>query len=169
MDDVDHKLLTLLQGDASLSMAQLGDAVGLSATPVWKRVQKLEAAGVIAGRVALVDPAQVGIGLIVFVAIEAFEHTAGWLAAFAEAVAGMPEVMEAHRMAGEVDYMLRVAVPDMTGFDAFYKRLIAAVPLKNVTSRFAMEQLKHTTAYPLPAHAFRDRRAPEADPGNGGG
>ena len=161
MDDVDHKLLTLLQGDASLSMAQLGDAVGLSATPVWKRVQKLEAAGVIAGRVALVDPAQVGIGLIVFVAIEALEHTAGWLAAFAEAMDAMPEVMEAHRMAGEVDYMLRVAVPDMAGFDAFYKRLIATVPLKNVTSRFAMEQLKHTTAYPLAPRMFRDRRTGE--------
>ena len=161
MDDVDRKLLDLLQADASLSMAQLGDAVGLSATPVWKRVQKLEAAGTITRRVALVDPAQVGIGLIVYVAIEAPEHTATWLARFAATLSAMPEVMEAHRMAGEVDYMLRVAVPDMPGFDAFYKRLIAAIPLKNVTSRFAMEQLKHTTAYPLAPHRFRDRRTGE--------
>lgn len=161
MDDVDFKLLTLLQEDAGLSMAQLGEAVGLSATPVWKRVQKLEAAGVIAGRVVLVEPELVGVGLIVFVAIEAHEHTADWLAAFAEAVNGMAEVMEAYRMAGEVDYMLRVAVPDMAGFDAFYKRLIAAVPLKNVTSRFAMERLKHTTAYPLVPRMFRDRRTGE--------
>ena len=161
MDDVDRKLLDLLQRDASLSMAELGAAVGLSATPVWKRVQKLEAAGTVTRRVALVEPAHVGIGLIVYVAIEAIEHTPTWLAAFASTLGAMPEVMEAHRMAGEVDYMLRVAVPDMAGFDAFYKRLIAAVPLKNVTSRFAMEQLKHTTAYPLAPHMFRDRRAPE--------
>lgn len=161
MDDVDRKLLDLLQRDASLSMAELGAAVGLSATPVWKRVQKLEAAGTLTRRVALVEPAHVGIGLIVYVAIEAIEHTPLWLATFAATLDAMPEVMEAHRMAGEVDYMLRVAVPDMAGFDAFYKRLIAAVPLKNVTSRFAMEQLKHTTAYPLAPHMFRDRRAPE--------
>ena len=144
-------------------MTDLASQVSLSPTPVWKRIQKLEAAGVIARRVALVEPGLVGIGLIVFVAIEAFEHTEGWLASFAEAVDGMPEVMEAHRMAGEVDYMLRVAVPDMAGFDAFYKRLIAAVPLKNVTSRFAMEQLKYTTAYPLAPRMFRDRRTGEAE------
>ena len=161
MDDVDRKLLDLLQQNAALSMAELGTAVGLSATPVWKRVQKLEATGTITRRVVLVEPAQVGIGLIVYVAIEAIEHTPSWLATFARTLDAMPEVMEAHRMAGEVDYMLRVAVPDMAGFDAFYKRLIAAVPLKNVTSRFAMEQLKHTTAYPLAPHMFRDRRAPE--------
>ena len=158
MDEVDRKLLALLQGDATLAMAQLADKVGLSATPVWKRVQKLEAAGVITGRVALVAPERVGVGLIVFVAIEAPEHSPDWMAAFAEAVRSLPEVMDAYRMAGEIDYMLRVAVPDMAEFDAFYKRLVAAVPLKNVTSRFSMETLKHTTAYPLPARAFRDRR-----------
>lgn len=159
MDEIDRKLLAILQRDSTLAMAQLAEQVGLSATPVWKRVQKLEQLGVITGRVALVDPQLVGIGLIVFVAIEAREHSPSWLAAFAAAMAGMPEVMDAYRMAGEVDYMLRVAVPDMAEFDAFYKRLIAAVPLKNVTSRFAMESLKHTTAYPLAARAFRDRRA----------
>lgn len=163
MDEVDRKLLALLQQDATVAMAELAEQVGLSATPVWKRIQKLEQAGVIVGRVALLNPEQVGVGLIVFVAIEAHEHTPDWMGRFAAAMASMPEVMDAYRMAGEVDYMLRVAVTDMGAFDSFYKRLIAAVPLKNVTSRFAMERLKGTTAYPLPAGAFRDRRAPDPD------
>jgi Lrp/AsnC family transcriptional regulator len=165
MDDIDRKLLARLQEDATTPMADLADHVSLSATPVWKRIQKLEQAGVITRRVALLDPEMVGIGLIVFVAIEAHEHSPEWLASFAAAMTAMPEVMDAYRMAGEVDYMLRVAVPDMTAFDAFYKRLIATVPLKNVTSRFAMERLKQTTSYPLPARAFRDRRGGgEPDP-----
>ena len=163
MDDIDRKLLALLQQDATVSMAQLADQVGLSPTPVWKRVQKLEQTGVITRRVALVEPELVGIGLIVFVAIEAHEHSPGWLSDFAAAIAAMPEVMDAYRMAGEVDYMLRVAVADMAEFDAFYKRLISAVSLKNVTSRFAMERLKQTTAYPLSNRAFRDRRAIDAE------
>lgn len=163
MDEVDRKLLALLQQDATVAMAELAEQVGLSATPVWKRIQKLEQAGVIVGRVALLNPEQVGVGLIVFVAIKAHEHTPDWMGRFAAAMASMPEVMDAYRMAGEVDYMLRVAVTDMGAFDGFYKRLIAAVPLKNVTSRFAMERLKGTTAYPLPAGAFRDRRAPDPD------
>lgn len=163
MDEIDRKLLARLQEDATVPMADLADHVGLSATPVWKRIQKMEAAGTIARRVALLEPEHIGVGLIVFVAIEAHEHTPDWMTRFAAAIAGMPEVMEAHRMAGEVDYMLRVAVADMAAFDTFYKRLIAAVPLKNVTSRFAMERMKHTTAYPLIGRAFRDRRGTEAD------
>ena len=163
MDEVDRKLLALMQADATVAIAELADRVGLSPTPVWKRIQKLEQSGVISGRVALVNPERVGIDLIVFVAIEAHEHTAEWMAAFAKAMADMPEVMEAYRMAGEVDSMLRVAVPGKAAFDDFYKRLIAAVPLKNVTSRFSMETLKHTTAYPLPARAFRDRRRDTED------
>jgi Lrp/AsnC family transcriptional regulator len=159
MDEVDRKLLELLQQDTTLSMSDLADRVGLSATPVWKRIQKMEQGGVITHRVALLDPERVGIGLIVYVAIEAQEHTPEWLGKFADAVQLMPEIVEAYRMAGDVDYMLRVAVPNMSEFDVFYKRLIDRVPLKNVTSRFAMERLKHTTAYPLAAHAFRDRRA----------
>lgn len=158
MDEVDRKLLELLQEDVTTPIAQLADRVGLSPTPVWKRVQKLEQSGVVTRRVALVDPGRVGVGLIVFVAIEAHEHTPAWLAGFAAALTAMPEVMDAYRMAGEVDYMLRVAVADMAEFDAFYKRLIATVPLKNVTSRFAMERLKSTTAYPLAQRMFRDRR-----------
>lgn len=159
MDEVDRRILALLQEDATLSVAQLADRVGLSATPCWKRVQKLEAQGVITRRVALLAPEAVGVGLSVFVAIEAGDHTPEWLARFSEAVSAMPEVMEAYRMAGEVDYMLRVAVADMAAFDGFYKRLISAVPLRNVTSRFAMERIKHTTAYPLNGPAFRDRGA----------
>lgn len=164
MDDIDRKLLARLQQDSTTPMADLADHVGLSATPVWKRIQKLEQSGVIVRRVTMLDPELIGIGLIVFVAIEAHEHSPDWLAAFAAAMASMPEVMDAYRMAGEVDYMLRVAVQDMTAFDGFYKRLIAAVPLKNVTSRFAMERLKQTTAYPLPSRAFRDRRGSEPEP-----
>ncbi len=163
MDEIDRKLLGLLQGDSTLAMAQLADQVGLSPTPVWKRVQKLEAAGVITRRVALLDPQTIGVGLIVFVAIEAPEHTEAWMTGFAACLQGMPEVMDAYRMAGEVDYMLRVAVPDMAEFDAFYKRLVKRVPLKNVTSRFSMETMKSTTAFPLPARSFRDRRAVEED------
>ena len=161
MDEIDRKLLGLLQDDATVPMAQLADQVGLSPTPVWKRIQKMEQAGTITRRVALLDPEHVGVGLIVFVAIEAHEHSEEWMARFAAAMDAMPEVMEAYRMAGEVDYMLRVAVADMAAFDGFYKRLIGTVPLKNVTSRFAMERMKHTTAYPLVARAFRDRRASE--------
>ncbi len=159
MDEVDRKLLTILQEDVTLSIAQMAERVGLSPTPCWKRIQKLEATGVIRRRVALVDPDLIGMGLSVFIAIEAGDHTPSWLERFAATVTAMPEVMEVYRMAGDVDYMLRVAVADMAEFDAFYKRLIAAAPLKNVTSRFAMERLKHTTAYPLHGGAFRDRKA----------
>lgn len=161
MDDIDRKLLTILQEDTTLSVAQMADRVGLSPTPCWKRVQKMEAAGVITRRVALLDPVKVGVDLSVFVAIEAGDHTPEWLDHFATAVSAMPEVMEVYRMAGEIDYMLLVAVADMTEFDRFYKRLIATTPLKNVTSRFAMERIKHTTAYPLHGTAFRDRRPVE--------
>jgi Lrp/AsnC family transcriptional regulator len=161
MDEIDRKLLQILQEDATLSIAQMADRIGLSQTPCWKRIQKLEAKHVITRRVAIVDPEQVGVGLSIFVAIEAGEHTAGWLERFSSAVAAMPEVMEVYRMAGDIDYMLRVAVADMAEYDRFYKRLIDAAPMKNVTSRFAMERMKHTTAYPLHSGAFRDRRASE--------
>lgn len=157
MDEIDRKILALLQADATLSVAQLADRVGLSTTPCWKRVQKLEGQGVITRRVALVSPEAVGLGLSVFVAIEAGDHSSGWMERFAAAIAAMPEVMEAYRMAGEVDYMLRVAVADMAAYDTFYKKLIGAVAPRNVTSRFAMERMKHTTAYPLTGPAFRDR------------
>ncbi|MBV9859430.1 MAG: Lrp/AsnC family transcriptional regulator [Alphaproteobacteria bacterium] len=158
MDEIDRKLLQILQQDATLSIAQMAERVGLSPTPCWKRIQKLEAAGTIARRVAIVDPERVGVGLSVFVAVQAGEHTPEWLHTFSACIAAMPEIMEVYRMAGDVDYMLRVAVADMPEYDAFYKRLIALAPMKNVTSRFAMERMKHTTAFPLHPLAFRDRR-----------
>jgi len=161
MDEIDRLLLEILQQDATLSIAQMADRVGLSPTPCWKRIQKLEARGVVARRVALVDPDSVGVGLSVLVAVEAGEHTPEWLEQFSIGVHAMPEVMEVYRMAGDVDYILRVAVADMAEYDTFYKRLIALAPMKNVTSRFAMERMKYTTAYPLHSRTFRDRRAVE--------
>ena len=150
MDATDRKILTLLQGDSSLSIAELAERVHLSQTPCWKRVQKLEAKGIITGRVALVSPEKIGLGLTVFVSIETSDHSTEWLSRVAETVSAMPEVMELYRMAGEVDYQLRVVVADMAAYDGFYKRLISSMPLKNVTSRFAMERIKQTTALPVP-------------------
>src|SRR6188474_3763830 len=149
LDAIDRKILTVLQEDASLSVAEIGDRVGLSSTPCWKRIQRLEADGVIQRRVALVDQDKIGLGITVFVSIETGDHSQDWLSKFADMVGAMPEVMEFYRMAGDVDYMLRVVVTDIAGYDAFYKKLIATVPLKNVTSRFAMERIKSTTALPL--------------------
>ncbi len=150
MDAIDRKILAVLQQDAALSIAEIGHRVGLSSTPCWKRIQKLEADGVIEKRVALVNPDRVGLGVSVFVSVETDDHSEQWLNNFAAIVGAMPEVMDFYRMAGDVDYMLRVIVPDIHGYDRFYKRLIAAVPLKNVTSRFAMERIKSTTVLPLP-------------------
>lgn len=151
LDAIDRKILTLLQEDATLALADLSRAVGLSPTPCWKRVRKLEKTGIITGRVALLDPRKIGLGLTVFVSIETDDHSQPWLAKFATAVSAMPEVMDVYRMAGDVDYLLRVVVPDTAAYDAFYRRLIAAAPLKKVTSRFAMERIKSATAYRLPA------------------
>jgi Lrp/AsnC family transcriptional regulator len=163
MDEIDRKLLEILQDDTTLSIAQMAERVGLSPTPCWKRIQKLETTGVITRRIAVVDPDRIGVGLSVFVAVQAGEHTPEWLQHFSAGVAAMPEVMEVYRMAGDVDYLLHVAVADMAEYDAFYKRLIAVAPMKNVTSRFAMERMKHTTAYPLHPRAFRDRRQGEEE------
>ena len=148
MDQTDRRILAILQEDATLPVADVGARVGLSPTPCWRRIQKLRASGVIERTVALVDPRALGLGLIVFIEVEARDHSPEWLAQFTDTVSPMPEVMEIFRMAGELDYLLRVAVRDMAHFDDFYRRLIAAVPLKNVTSNFAMERVKHTTAYP---------------------
>ncbi|UYO49078.1 Lrp/AsnC family transcriptional regulator [Rhodopseudomonas palustris] len=150
LDAIDRKILTVLQQDASLSVAEIGDRVGLSSTPCWKRIQRLEADGVIIKRVALVDQDKIGLGLSVFVSIESGDHSDAWLKTFADAISAMPEVIEFYRMAGDVDYMLRVVVADMRAYDQFYKKLIGTVPLKNVTSRFAMEKIKSVTALPVP-------------------
>ena len=160
MDSIDLKILALLQTDATLSIATIGERVGLSQTPCWKRIQRLEADGVIDRRVAVLDPVKLGLGLTVFVSIETADHSEDWLERFAETVASMPEVLEFYRMAGDVDYMLRVVVADMQAYDTFYKKLIATLPLKNVTSRFAMEKVKSTTALPLPVPPPRGRSEP---------
>ncbi len=149
MDKTDRKLLALLQEDSTLSIAQLAERVNLSQTPAWKRIQRLEATGVIERRVALLSPEKLGLALTVFVSIEAGDHSPAWLQCFAAAVSSYPEVVEVHRMAGDVDYMLRVVARDIAAYDSFYKRLIAAVPIKNVSSRFSMERVKYTTALPI--------------------
>jgi len=149
LDRTDRKILAIMQEDSSLAVADVAERVGLSQTPCWRRIQRLRADGVIARTVSLVHPEAVGLGLTVFITIEALDHSPDWLDRFTAAVSAMPEVMEVHRMAGDIDYLLRVAVADMAAFDAFYRDLIKAVPLKNVSSHFAMERVKATTAYPL--------------------
>ena len=149
LDLIDRKIVAALMADATQPIAQIADQVGLSQTPCWKRIQKLESTGVLTGRVALADPAKLGLGLTVFVGIEAADHGAGWRDAFMAAVRKFPEIMEAYRMTGEMDYLLHVAVADMAAYDDFYRRLTDAVPIKNLTSHFAMERLRHSTAYPV--------------------
>lgn len=149
LDRTDRKILAIMQEDSSLAVADVAKRVGLSQTPCWRRVQRLRTDGVIARTVSLVHPEAVGLGLTVFITIEALDHSPDWLDRFTAAVSAMPEVMEVHRMAGDIDYLLRVAVADMAAFDAFYRELIKAVPLKNVSSHFAMERVKATTAYPI--------------------
>jgi Lrp/AsnC family transcriptional regulator len=149
VDSTDRKILAILQEDASVSVAEVAARVNLSQTPCWRRIQKLSEQGVIRRTVALVDPQAIGLDLTVFVEVESPDHSKQWLDGFADVLAGMPEVMEVYRMAGDVDYLLRISVANMAAYDDFYQRLIAEVPLKNVTSRFAMERVKYTTAYPL--------------------
>lgn len=149
LDLIDRKIVAELMRDATLPVAQIGEKVGLSQTPCWKRIQRLQENGVLTSRVALADPAKLGFGLTIFVGIEAPDHSAEWREVFVRAVNVIPEIMEVYRMAGEMDYLLRIAVPDMAAFDALYKRLTDAVPIKNVTSHFAMERMKFTTAYPV--------------------
>lgn len=149
LDRTDRRILAIMQEDSSLAVADVAARVGLSQTPCWRRIQRLRAEGVIERTVSLVHPEGVGLGLTVFIAIEALDHSPDWLDRFTAAVCAKPEVMEVHRMAGDIDYLLRVAVADMSAFDSFYRDLIKAVPLKNVSSHFAMERVKATTAYPI--------------------
>jgi Lrp/AsnC family transcriptional regulator, cysteine-sensing transcriptional activator len=149
LDLIDRKILAELMRDATQPVLRIAERVGLSQTPCWKRIQRLEAAGIVEGRVAIVDPARIGLGLTVFVGIEAPDHGTGWREAFAAAVRDIPEIVEVFRMAGDLDYLLRAVVPDMAAFDALYQRLTEAIPIKNVTSHFAMERIKATTVYPL--------------------
>ena len=149
LDATDIRILAILQRDATISVADIGKEIGLSTTPCWRRIQKLEEAGVIRGRVALLDPAKVNAAVTVFVSIKTDQHSLAWLERFHAAVEDFPEVVEFYRMSGEVDYLMRVVVPDIAAYDAFYKKLIARVEIAKVSSAFAMEQIKYTTALPL--------------------
>lgn len=149
MDKTDRKILALLQEDAAQPIADIARKIGLSVTPCWRRIQKLEEDGVIRARVALLEATKIGLGMSVFVAIKTDQHNADWLAEFARTISQRKEVVEFYRMSGEVDYLLRVVVPDMAAYDRFYKDLIAEVRLTDVSSSFAMEEIKYTTALPL--------------------
>lgn len=149
LDAIDRQLLAILQADCDLSLADLAARVNLSTTPCWKRVQRLQEAGVITRRVALLDPKKINVGVTVFVSVRTNQHSQQWFATFRDAVKAIPEVVEFYRMSGDVDYLLRVVVPDIAAYDAVYKRLIGVVELSDVSSSFAMEELKFTTALPL--------------------
>ncbi|WP_174801799.1 Lrp/AsnC family transcriptional regulator [Martelella limonii] len=149
MDRLDRKILRLLQEDSTLAVADIGKKVGLSTTPCWRRIQKMEEEGVIKRRVALLDPEKVNANVTVFVAIRTNTHSVEWLKRFSEVIGDFPEVLEFYRMSGEVDYLLRVVVPDIAAYDAFYKRLIAKIEIRDVSSSFAMEQIKFSTQLPL--------------------
>lgn len=149
LDSIDRKLLALLQEDAGRQVAELAEAVGLSPTPCWRRVQRLKEAGVITRNVVLVDRHKVNVGVTVFVSVRTNTHTQAWFDHFRAAVEAIPEVVEFYRMSGDVDYLLRVVVPDIAAYDKVYKRLIADTQLFDVSSSFAMEELKFTTALPL--------------------
>jgi Lrp/AsnC family transcriptional regulator len=149
MDPIDKAILRELQRDATISIADLARAAGLSPTPCWRRVKRLEEAGAIQRRVAIVDPAAVNLALTAFVAVRTSQHTEAWLRKFTEGVRSIPEVVELHRMSGDVDYLLKVVCPDMRTFDGVYRKLIRVADLTDVSSTFSMEALKYTTELPL--------------------
>jgi Lrp/AsnC family transcriptional regulator len=142
LDNIDRAILRLIAIDASLSLNDIADKVGLTATPCWKRIKRMEETGIIKSRVAVLDADKLGLPVSVFVSVETSDHSATWLANFANTVATTPEIVGAWRMSGDVDYLLHVIVPDIAAYDSFYRKLIAAVPLRNVSSRFAMERMK---------------------------
>jgi Lrp/AsnC family transcriptional regulator len=149
MDSADRQILDLLQRDATRPVSEIAESIHLSTTACWKRIQKLEESGVIRKRVALLDGVKLGVGVTAFVAIKTNQHNTEWLERFHAVVTAIPEVAEFYRMSGEVDYLLRVVVPDIAGYDGVYKQLIRGIELFDVSSSFAMEQLKYTTALPL--------------------
>lgn len=150
LDSIDLRILGLLQADSTLPVQDIAQRVGLSANPCWRRIKQMEASGVIERRVALVNPEAVGLGLTAFVMIRTGQHNPDWLAAFARAVALIPEIVECHRMSGDIDYLLKVIVSDIGHYDHVYQRLIALTPgLADVSSTFSMERLKHGTGIEL--------------------
>ena len=158
---MDLKILALLQEDCTRPVAEIGKAIGVSTTPCWRRIQKLEETGYIKSRVAVLDPAKVNAGVTVFVSIKTDTHSLAWLETFHKAVVDFPEVVEFYRMSGDVDYLLRVVVPDIGAYDVFYKKLISLVEIAKVSSAFAMERIKYTPALPL---AFAAREGRKNDP-----
>ena len=149
MDAIDRKILSLIQKDSTLSVAEIGERVGLSPTPCWRRIQKLEADGVIRDRVVLLDPAKMNVGVTVFIAVRTNHHSRDWLVRFQSVVNDIPEIVEFYRMSGEIDYMMRAVVPDIAAYDSIYKRLIERIELADVSSMFAMETIKWTTVLPI--------------------
>jgi Lrp/AsnC family transcriptional regulator len=154
MDKKDLEILALLQKDASISLAELATAVRLSPTPCWRRLQKLQAEGVIRSQVMLCDPQRLNLGLTAFVSIRAEQHSEEWMRRFLAAAGAIPEIVEIYRMSGEVDYLLKVLAPDVAAYDSIYKRLVKAAALRDVSAGFAMEIIKSTTALPLD-HAMK--------------
>lgn len=149
MDQIDRKILATIQPDATLSLDELSARVALSRNACWRRLKHLEDAGVIAGRVTLIDPNRINVGLTVFIAIRAKEHSLGWLELFKKAVADIPEITGVYRMSGDIDYLIQASVPDVAAYDRLYKRIIAKVALSDVSSSFVMEKIKATTVLPL--------------------
>ena len=149
MDSYDKHILTLLQKDSSISLADISEQVGLSQTPCWRRIQQLEKAGVIRKKVALIDPEHVNLGLTVFVNLKTSQHNPDWLESVQAFADDAPEVTEFYRLSGDTDYLLKVHVPDMKAYDAFYKRLISQAGFSDISSSFAMEQIKYSTELPL--------------------
>lgn len=154
LDRIDRQILALLQADASQPIQRIAEQVGLSVNPCWRRIRQMESAGVIQGRVAVVNPEKVGLGLTVYVRVKTREHSADWARRLNEVIAAMPEILECHRIGGDVDYLLKVVVADMAGYDRIYKELIGRLPsLADVSALFAMERLKSATALPIPAES----------------
>ena len=149
LDEIDRRLLAALQKDAAQSVDALAESVNLSRNACWRRVKRLEADGILTQRVALVDAKAVGLALSVYLMVKTNQHDPAWLKKFSAAIAEMPEIVGAHRMTGELDYVLRVRVADMPAYDRFYQRLIAKVSIADVSASFVMEDIKDTTALPL--------------------
>lgn len=149
VDAIDAQILRILQNDVTVSVNDIAEQVGLSTTPCWRRIQKLETSGVIQKRVALLNAEAMGLGTTAFVQVKAAKHDDKWLKAFAKYASSFDEVVEFYRMSGEYDYMLKVVVQDLKAFDRFYKNLVSGVDLSDVTSSFAMEQIKYTTVLPV--------------------
>ena len=149
MDKIDQKILALLQSDSSLTAEEVGEKVGLSKAPCWRRIQRLTESGVIERSVAILNPKLVNLKTTVFVMVKTSSHNPEWIERFAKAVQKIPEVIELHRMSGEVDYLLRIVVPDIGGYDAVYKKMIGAVSMFDVSASFVLETIKSTTTLPL--------------------